>query len=117
MAKCLQPLQRITNGDMSQASLTSGVVDGRYLTNLKFQIDWAGAPVGALKIEESLDYNPQIAGSGTWHDNGAGITGPAGADGSALVNLLNRAPCFYRVVYTKSSGTGTLQVWASGLGF
>lgn len=115
MPKVLQPLQRVTNGDMS-GNITSGIVDGRYLQQIKWQIVYTGAPVGTFSLQESLDYNPQIAGSGTWLDNGAGINAATGSGNSTLVNLLDRAPCFYRLVYTFTSGTGVLNVWASGSG-
>lgn len=115
MPKVLQPIQRINGGDMSQASLTSQVVDGRYLEQIKWQLVWAGTPTGTFSLQESLDYNP-VTQVGTWFDDGAGITGPSGSAGSAMINLMNRAPAFYRVVYTRTSGTGTLNVWASGAG-
>ncbi len=114
MPKVLQPLQRVTAGDMSD-DITSGVVDGRYLTNIKWQLVWTGAPVGSFSIEESLNYNP-VTQVGDWYDNGSGISDAAGVDGSAIINLSNRPPCFYRVTYAFSSGTGVLNVWASGSG-
>ena len=115
MPKVLQPIQRVTSGDMSQASITSGVVDGRYLEQIKWQLVWTGTPVGSFSLQESLDYNP-ATGTGTWLDDGSGIAGAAGSANSVMVNLSNRAPSFYRLVYTKTSGTGTLNVWASGSG-
>lgn len=110
----LQPLQRVTNGAMTGTDvITSGVIDGRYLTNIKWQIVWTGTPTGTFSLQESLNYSP-VSGGGDWLDNGAGITGPSGAANSVLVNLQDRGPCFYRLVYTNASGTGTLNVWASG---
>ncbi len=114
MPKVLQPLQRVTNGSMS-ASITSGVVDGRYLEQIKWQLIWTGTPVGTFSLQESLDYNP-VTRIGTWLDNGSGIQAATGSGDSVIVNLCNRAPAFYRVVYTRTSGSGTLNVWASGSG-
>ena len=114
MPKCLQPLQRVTNGDMS-GNITSQVVDGRYLENLCWQLIWTGTPTGAFSLQESLDYNP-VTGVGTWLDDGAGITGPTGSSGSAMITLQFRAPRFYRLVYTAGGGAGVLNVWASGSG-
>lgn len=114
MPKVLQPVKRIDAGDMS-GNLTSMVVDGRYYANVKFQLQWTGTPTGAFVLEESLDWDP-VKQTGNWFDNGAGITGPSGVAGSALVNMSNRAPCFYRLRYTAGGGSGALTVWASGSG-
>lgn len=114
MPKVLQPIPRVTNGDMS-ANITSQVVDGRYLEQIKWQLIWTGAPVGTFSLEESLDYNP-VTKIGTWLDNGVVITGPSGSPNSAMINLCDRAPCFYRLVYTATSGSGSLSVYASGCG-
>ena len=115
MSKILQPIPRVVNGDMS-ANITSQVVDGRYLQQIKWVLIWSGTPVGSFSLQESLDYNP-VTKLGTWLDDGAGITGPTGSAGSAAINLSDRAPCFYRLVYTASSGSGLLNVLASGAGY
>lgn len=119
MPKVLQPISRVTNGDMTQG-IYSGVVDGRYLEQIKWVLVWTGAPQGAFTLQESSDYNPQISSdNGTWLDNGAGIAPPAGVSGSAQVKLSNQGPCFYRLKWaptTPGSNAGSLNVIASGAG-
>ena len=117
MPKVLQPLQRITNGDMTQA-IISGVVDGRYLQQITWQAVWS-AGAGTFSLEESLDFNPAVPASGTWLDNGTVIT-PASGSGAFRETLSNRAPCFYRLVFTPTtpgSNPGALNVYASGAGY
>lgn len=114
MPKVLQPLQRITNGDMS-GNLNSDVVDGRYFDQIKWHLLWSGVPVGTFDIQESLNYSP-VTKLGTWLNLGLGIADAAGSADTRSINMSDRAPAFYRLAYTFGSGSGTLNVFASGSG-
>lgn len=94
----------ITNGDMSETSLTSSSVDIRYLDNVWIQMEWTGAPVGAFYIDASDNGTSWVPGVS---NQSAGTT-PSAFD----LNQIS-AP-YVRLRYVKTSGTGTLQARVSG---
>ena len=103
-------LQILSNGVMTgTAVLTSQTFNMQNLDNSGLQMEWTGSPVGTIAIKGSINnvtfhtltFNPAFA-----QPNG----GPAGE----LISL-NQVPFPYiQVVYTNTSGTGTLNIWASG---
>lgn len=104
--------QNITNGDMSAASITSDVTDIQFLDNVGLQLQWTGSPVGTFSVQVSADYaissiTGAVTNPGTWSTL---PPAPTTASGSPIYIDLNQlsAP-FVRVVYTKTSGSGTLQ--------
>lgn len=106
----LKQFRNIVNGDMSQASITSAVTDIQFLDNIGIQLDFSGSPVGTFDVQISLNYSIDnlsntVISSGTWVTIASGST----SGGSPIFFDLNQlsAP-FIRVVYTKTSGTGTL---------
>lgn len=106
--KSLRPIPIITNGDMSQASLTSIVVPIQFEDNVGMQFVWTGSPVGTFTVQVSLDQInwstiPPTSFSGTYP-----IPGTTSSPGYLDMALLSAA--FVRVIYTKSSGSGTLNV-------
>lgn len=126
MPKTLQPIHIITSKSASNMTgttvVTSNVVDTRYLTNLYLQISYTGTPNGSFSIQASMDYVPNPAGgagivAGTWIDIGANIANAAGGAGAVGVNIANEGYAFLRLVYTNTSSTGSLDVWAGGKGF
>jgi hypothetical protein len=103
----LAPYLIINAGDMSAASVTSSVTNIERLDNicLQFISTGAGSPNGTIAIQGSLD--------GTNWAALPGITAPTvtGSDINVLSNLNQRPEKQIRVTYTKSSGTGTLNVY------
>lgn len=104
----LRPIPIITNGDMSTASLTSLPVPIQYEDNIGMQFVWTGAPVGTFAVQVSLDQVnwstlPPDAFVGTYP-----IPGTTTSPGYLDISLLSAA--YIRVVYTRSSGSGTLNV-------
>jgi hypothetical protein len=101
----------VTDGDMS-ASITSPVTTITWLDNVAVQLIWTGAPVGTFAVQGCLDYNAATHAPGTWVDI---VLSPApaaaGTASSALVDMNQLSFPYIRVVYTRASGTGTLNVY------
>jgi hypothetical protein len=97
----------LTSTDMS-ASITSQAISVLKHPHAAIQAVCTGSPVGTFTLEASVD--------GT---NFATITNSSqavsGAD-SVLWNLAGKGFAWVRVVYTRTSGTGTLAVHTSGKG-
>lgn len=123
MPKTLQPLHIVSAGTMTgTAVITSNVIDTRYLTNIYMQIAYTGTPNGTFSVQASMDYVPNPAGgagivAGTWIDIGAGVPAAVGAAQQVGINIANTGYAFLRLVYTNTSSTGVLDVWAGGKGF
>lgn len=122
----IEQFSAILNGDMSQASLTSTVSVIPTITRIGYSFSWSGSsPVGAVSIQLSNDYslNPggTVYNAGTWTTYsfpyaGSNVTSVAvsGNTGTLFINLVDIAAYAIRAVYTKTSGTGTLQCLMTG---
>lgn len=95
--------QIITAGDMS-GSLTSAVYDLQYKSLAAVQAFYTGSPVGSLVVQGSCD--------GTHWSTQQTATAISAA-GDILLNIGLVGFQFLRVIYTRSSGTGSLLVIAS----
>jgi len=116
----LLPVHVITAGDMS-GSLTSQVVEVKNQDNVGFQLHWTGTPTGTFSFQVSSDYfqdiNGNVVNAGHW------ITLPvtpaitaSGSGDDAYVDLVQISAMYARVVYTSSSGAGTLDAIAVAKG-
>ena len=112
--------QLITNGDMSQASITSPVVAIQYMDNIGIQLDFTGTPTGAFEIQGSADYQQDAEGNvqnpGFWIPIGP-LSSPAtvtGVDGQIFIDINQISAPWIRVVYNKTSGSGTLNAYITG---
>jgi hypothetical protein len=114
MYNLLNPFKIINAGDMSLAFLTSTVVDIKQLHSVVIQMIFTGTPTGTFSIQGSLNYDPNILGSGTWTALSV-VPAPAaaGVAGDILVELATAIP-YIRVVYTRGAGAGSLDVYLSG---
>jgi len=114
----IKPFKVLASGDMSQTSLTSEITSIQGVDNIAYQFVFTGTPTGTFTIEVSADYAPgtgpnsEPANSGHWDT--LPIT-PAlvavGADGSVFVDLNQMGAPYIRAVYTKTSGTGSLNIF------
>lgn len=117
--KNILKFQNITSGNMASASITSTVSNIQHLDNIGIQLQWTGVPVGTFAIQVSADYAQDIEGNvtntGTWTTLtlGPGISAAGSAD-NAYVDLNQLSSPWIRVVYTKTSGTGTLNGYIVG---
>lgn len=112
--------QLITSGDMS-GHITGSVYAIQYEDNVGMQAVWSGTPTGSLTVQASLTYeergNGLVHASGTWttvqDDVGSPMSLALSGSGDALFDL-NQLPFpFVRVVYTRTGGSGTLDLHAS----
>lgn len=113
------------SGDMS-ASITSNPTVLNSLTLGSYSYSWSGtAPVGAISVEISNDYslNPDgtVKNAGTWTAvfvvlNGTTTTNSIPLTGNTGEGMVEWSTGAYaiRSKYTRTSGTGTLQVIVNG---
>ena len=121
----LKPFQTITAGSMA-GNLTSQVTTIQFLDNLGLQLDWTGSPVGSFQVQVSADYSQDIMGNvlnaGNWSPiileyipTGGTLTIatsiPTSVGSPIYVDLNQTSAPYIRVVYTSSSGTGTLNAY------
>lgn len=111
--------QTISSGDMSQSSLTSAVTDIRFLDNVGIQLNATGVPVGTFDVQVSADYAQDYDGNVTASGNWISVTLPstpsvAGAAKQIYIDINQISAPYIRVVYTRTSGTGTLNAFITG---
>lgn len=118
----------ISAGDMSSASLTSKPTNILYLDDVGVQATWSGSPVGLVSVEVSADYaatpSGEVTNAGNWapltftYYNGATFVTatsiPTSVGSPIYLDLALLSAPWLRVVYTKTSGTGSLTVMIVG---
>ena len=122
----IRPYSVITNGDMSTASITSAVTILQSITLGSYTYSWSGtSPVGTIAVQVSNDYSVNADGTvknaGTWVALYVTLNGSSqvnsipvtGNTGQGIVEWSTGAYAI-RTVYTKTSGTGTLQSVING---
>lgn len=103
------------NQDMTGA-LTSQAIALTQVDNVAVQLAWTGSPTGTFTVQGSIDYVPLPGGgsslnAGTWTTITLPTTAATGgAAGTLLINMNDLGFPWMRVVYTPTSGTGTLTV-------
>lgn len=122
----LRPNPVIIQGDMSAASITSSPTILQSLTSANYAVKWTGtSPIGTVQVQASDDYaltqGGALANAGTWNVvplNLAGVsvtTIPVtGNTGNGMIDLAGIGAYAVRLVYTKTSGVGTLNALING---
>jgi hypothetical protein len=110
--------QTITNGDMSLSSLTSAVTNIQRADNIGLQFNFTGSPVGTFQVQVSIDYAQDMEGNVTNPGNWIPVqlqSSPvaSGSAGQIYIDLTQLSAPWIRTVYTKTSGTGTLNAFIS----
>lgn len=106
----------LIDGVSMGASITSNPVNAQFQDNIGLQIEWASSDaVGTIAIECSNDCKLNTDGtllSGTFYalTFDPALTQPNSDNGGYLVSLNQLPYAWYRVTYTRTSGTGTLSV-------
>ncbi len=113
----LPPFPVIVDGDMAAASITSLPTIMTNLSIISYQLVWTGSsPVGVAALEVSNNYSINMDGS--VRDAGDWVTATSatvtGSTGTGFFNFSDQGQFAVRLKYTKTSGTGTLQVIAAG---
>lgn len=122
----LRQFQTITSGDMSTVSITSAVTCIQWLDNVGIQFNWTGAPVGNFSVEVSADYAQDTEGNvtnaGHWapltltylsgpNTFTSGTSIPSSVGSPIYLDLNQLSAPWIRQVYTKTSGSGTLDAF------
>lgn len=113
------PYSVITNGDMS-GNVISAVTVIQNLSMISYDISWTGStPVGAMTVQVSNSYSQNADGSvknaGNWTTLVlSDTTDVSGNTGNGGIDI--DASAFYaiRLVYTRASGTGTMNAIING---
>ena len=112
MAKNVLIPYRIVNAVSAGATATSGSTSIRFLDNVSVSVQWSAGstPVGVYTIEGTVD-------GLIWKtvpDDAATTASVSGASGSYMLKFSNCAFDKMRVVYTRTSGSGTLDAYIMG---
>lgn len=106
------------------ANITSSVTNILGLDNIAYQanVTNGSSPVGTLTAQVSLDYAADSQGNVTNAGNWTNIQTAPGTDlslsvttnGTYTLNLAAIAAPWIRLVYTKTSGSGTMNAFIAG---
>lgn len=121
----IRPYQVLVSASMA-ADATSAVTIVQKVSLVSYTFSWSGtAPVGTLKIQVSNDYSidaqGNVSSAGNWSDvsftTGTGTAASvavSGTTGTTNINSPLIGSYAIRAVYTRTSGTGTLQGYVCG---
>lgn len=119
--KSLLKYQTVTNGNMGSATVTSAVSNIEYLDNVGIQIGFptTGSPVGTFDVQVSIDYaqdaNGNVTNTGNWVSLTLSPVPVANVSANQIYIDLNQLSSpWIRLLYTKTSGTGTFQAYICG---
>lgn len=107
------PYSVITNGSMA-TSITSKVSIIQNLTMIGYDISWTGtAPVGVMSVQVSNTFTQN--GDGSVRDAGnwttltlSAPTNVSGNSGNGFIDVDATGAYAIRLIYTRTSGTGTM---------
>ena len=121
----LKPHRVIEDGNMT-GNITSDVTVVPEISLISYTYSWSGtSPVGTVKVQVSNDYaidaQGNVSNAGNWADisflTGTGFSASvavSGSPGTANIVLPLCGAYAFRTVYTRTSGTGTLQAYICG---
>jgi len=102
------PVKIISACDMSTATITSTTVDVGRTSQYSIQAVYTGSPVGSIQINASNDY--PCGGATNWTLAPPTAAVAVSAAGNNMWNVSYGNYNCLQVVYTKTSGSGTLNV-------
>lgn len=121
----LRPQPVIVNGSMA-GNLISAPTVLQSLSGCSYSASWVGtAPVGTLSVQVSNDYSltatGQVNNPGTWNTLTLSVAGAlattipvTGSPGNDFIDILKTEAYAIRLIYTATSGTGTMQAIFNG---
>lgn len=103
------------------ADFTSDVVETKLQDNIGIQLKWSGTPTGVFSFQISMNYVKDSLGNvlnaGDWVNL---VLDPIilanGIADNAYIDFNQLSAPWLRVVYTATSGSGSLDGWADGKG-
>ncbi len=116
----LIPFKFISAASMG-ANITSAIVEISQQDNVGIQLNWTGTPVGTFDVQISIDHEQDMNGNVTVAGNWVSLPlspaiAAAGSADSAYIDLNQQSASYVRVVYTRTSGSGTLNGFATAKG-
>lgn len=116
----LAPFSVVTNGDMS-SQIVSEVTIIQNISMISYDISWSdgSTPVGDIEVQVSNTYSKSADGSvkneGNWTAlTLSSATSISGNSGNGFIDVKDLASYAIRLVYIPTSGSGTLNVTATG---
>lgn len=113
------PFSVITNGDMS-ANIISAVTIIQNLSMISYDVSWVGStPVGVMSVQVSNTYSQNADGTvrnaGNWTTLALNApTNVTGNTGNGFIEVDITGAFAVRLVYTWTSGTGTMNATING---
>lgn len=110
--RVLAPFHTLVDESMG-ASFTSEPTNALNQDNIGIQISWTSADaVGSIAIEASIDWDHRLE-TGNFYPLTFDpvLDQPSSNNGGYLVNLNQLPYTWYRISYTRSSGTGVFNAW------
>jgi hypothetical protein len=116
----LIPVQILTAQSMG-ATFTSPITEIKLQDNVGIQLNWTGAPVGTFDVQVSMDHKQDANGNVTVVGNWISLAlSPAiiaaAVPDTAYIDLNQLSAPYIRVVYTRTSGTGVLNMFITAKG-
>ena len=114
-------LPRYIDGVSTGATITGGWINVMGCRNISFQAKWTGTTLGVIGVDVSNDGpadNTGLTPSGNIGATALTLTSamtaaaPAGSASNFLYEFRDMSVNWIRLVYTRTSGTGTLKVGA-----
>lgn len=116
----LQTQAVITAGSMTGTAVINGIaVNAAHIETASFQANYSAgsSPIGTLQVQGSNDIVVNTGDAPThWANIGSTVAVSGGNSGSVMAPVLNINYDWIRIVYTNTSGTGTLNVNMSARG-
>lgn len=97
------------------ASITSAVTIIQKLTYIGYSVSFTGTPTGTFSVEVSNDYSVNgegtVLNAGTWTAlTLSGTPAATGSAGNGFIDIDGCSAYAMRLKYTRTSGSGTLNV-------
>lgn len=106
----IPPCILLKNGDMSQATLTSSTWNILGFNGIGLEFFFTGTPTGTFAVNVSMD----PTNSSLWVPLTLSSSPVAsGSAGQIFINLADIKAPYMQIVYTRSSGSGTLNIMGS----
>lgn len=117
-----QSFKIVSAGDQSQATVTSSIQNIQTLDNVGIQVNiLTGTASGTFDVQVSADHveiNSQVVTAGTWVSIGSSYTATitSGSPANVYFDLNQLSSQYVRLLWTKTSGTGTFDAFLVGKG-
>ena len=103
--------EKIVDAATMGGNVTSAIAEMDHMGMASIYAAWTGTPTGTLAVQVTVNGVEWVA------PPTALTASPAGSAGSVVWTMPDLTWKAIRVVYTRSSGTGTLNAWVNAKGF